>query len=380
MRGECLLRPAEVDHLVAVLHERGYEVRGPVQRDGTILLDTVTGTGDLAVGWRLEQHPGVSRVVPADEPTEIFAAVIGPTSPRSAVLPARTRILTSDRDDGGVWTTTPEPTEATRVAYLGLRACDLAALAIQDRVFTSGPVPDASYLARRTALFLVAVECAHGERTCFCASAGTGPDVTGGADLVLTELDPGTPDHRFLAHAPTQTGQEVLDDLVTEPADDGDIAAARAQTDAVAHAQTKTLRADAHDVLRDNLDSPHWEDVASRCLTCANCTLVCPTCFCTTVEDTVDLTGDHAERWRRWDSCFTLAYSHTAFGDTRTSAAARYRQWLTHKLSTWVEQFGTSGCVGCGRCIAWCPVGIDLTVEVDALADLALAARQEDPS
>jgi ferredoxin len=380
MPGECLLRPVEVDHLVRVLHDRGYEVRGPVHRDGTILLDRIDHLGDLAVGRRLEQHPGVSRVVPADEPAEVFAAVIGPTSPRSAVLPARSRILTSDRDDAGIWTTKPEPTEPVRTAYIGLRACDLAALAIQDRVFTSGPVPDASYLARREGLFLVAVECAHGERTCFCASAGTGPAVDGGADLVLAELDPGTDDHRFLARALTQRGQDVLDELVTEPATDVDHAAAAAQTDAVAKKQTKTLRADAHDVLRDNLDSPHWEDVASRCLTCANCTLVCPTCFCTTVEDTIDLTGDHAERWRRWDSCFTLAYSHTAFGATRTSPEARYRQWLTHKLSTWVEQFGTSGCVGCGRCIAWCPVGIDLTVEVDMLADLALATRQEEPS
>jgi len=376
MPGECLLRPAEVDHLIAVLRHRGYEVRGPVHRDGTVLLDEVNGLDDLAAGWRLEQHPGVSRVVPADEPTEVFAAVIGPTSPRSAVLPTRSRVLTADRDTDGTWHLAPEPTPDRPIAYLGVRACDLAALAIQDRVFTSGPVPDASYLTRRANLFLIAVECAHGERTCFCASAGTGPAVTGGADLVMTELDPGTDDHRFLTWALTQAGQEVLDELTTEPADDADVTRATAQTTAIATGQTKHLHADAHDILRDNLDSPHWEDVARRCLTCANCTLVCPTCFCTTVEDTVDLTGDHAERWRRWDSCFTMAYSHTAFGATRTTAEARYRQWLTHKLSTWVEQFGTSGCVGCGRCIAWCPVGIDLTVEVDVLADLALAAAQ----
>jgi ferredoxin len=311
---------------------------------------------------------------------EVFAAVIGPTSVRSAVLPTRARLLTSTKDDDGTWRVDPEPVPDQRVAYLGVRACDLAALDIQDRVFTSGPVPDASYLARRATLFLVAVECAHGERTCFCASAGTGPGVTGGADLVMTELDPGTDDHRFLARPLTKAAEDLLDGLATEPAGDADLIAATAQTDAVAHAQTKQLRGDAHDILRDNLDSPHWEDVASRCLTCANCTLVCPTCFCTTVEDTVDLTGDHAERWRRWDSCFSIAYSHTAFGATRTTAEARYRQWLTHKLSTWVEQFGTSGCVGCGRCIAWCPVGIDLTVEVDVLADLALVAQQENPS
>jgi Fe-S-cluster-containing hydrogenase component 2 len=110
-------------------------------------------------------------------------------------------------------------------------------------------------------------------------------------------------------------------------------------------------------LLADNLEHPRWDDVASRCLTCANCTLVCPTCFCHGVEDTTDLTGDHAERWRHWDSCFTLDYSYVHGGTVRSSTRSRYRQWMTHKLGTWFDQYGTSGCVGCGRCTTWCPVG-----------------------
>jgi Fe-S-cluster-containing hydrogenase component 2 len=121
------------------------------------------------------------------------------------------------------------------------------------------------------------------------------------------------------------------------------------------------------ELLARNLEHPRWDDVASRCLACANCTMACPTCFCSTVEDTTDLTGDHAERWRSWDSCFTMDFSHVHGGSVRTSTRARYRQWLTHKLSTWHAQFGTSGCVGCGRCITWCPVAIDLTQEVAAI-------------
>ncbi len=98
---------------------------------------------------------------------------------------------------------------------------------------------------------------------------------------------------------------------------------------------------------------------------------MCPTCFCTDTEDVTDLTGDHAERWRRWDSCFSLDFSFVHGGTIRSSTRSRYRQWLTHKLGTWWAQFGESGCVGCGRCIAWCPVGIDLTEEVAALETAA---------
>ena len=121
-------------------------------------------------------------------------------------------------------------------------------------------------------------------------------------------------------------------------------------------------------LLRRNLEHRAWSRVAERCLGCANCTMVCPTCFCATVEDTTDLSGAIAERRRKWDSCFTCEFSSIHGGSIRRSGAARYRQWMTHKLSSWWQQFETSGCVGCGRCIVWCPVGIDITEEAHAIA------------
>jgi ferredoxin len=126
---------------------------------------------------------------------------------------------------------------------------------------------------------------------------------------------------------------------------------------------------DVKDLLYRNLEHPRWDEVATRCLSCANCTMVCPTCFCTTVEDVTDLSGEHAERWQRWDSCFTQAFSYVHGGSVRPSTKAKYRQWMTHKLATWLDQFGSSGCVGCGRCITWCPVGIDITEEVRAIRE-----------
>jgi formate hydrogenlyase subunit 6/NADH:ubiquinone oxidoreductase subunit I len=124
---------------------------------------------------------------------------------------------------------------------------------------------------------------------------------------------------------------------------------------------------DLPDLLYANAESPVWTDVGTRCLACTNCTMVCPTCFCTSVEDVSDLSGDIDERHRVWDSCFSMEYSHLHGGSVRTSTNSRYRQWLTHKLAAWTDQFGMSGCVGCGRCITWCPAAIDLTVEVAAL-------------
>jgi ferredoxin len=129
------------------------------------------------------------------------------------------------------------------------------------------------------------------------------------------------------------------------------------------HLETAGIR----ELLLDNLEHPRWQTVAERCLSCANCTMVCPTCFCSSVEEVSDLTGDHVVRERSWASCFTAEHSYMNTGAVRKSTASQYRQWLTHKLATWHDQFETSGCVGCGRCITWCPVGIDLTEEVAAI-------------
>ena len=245
--------------------------------------------------------------------------------------------------------------------------CELHAIAIQDRVFLGGRFVDRDYAARREGAFVVAVNCFEPGGTCFCVSMGTGPRAESGYDLALTEILDG--EHRLLV----EVGQRARRRGARRAAD------ARRPSRPTSTPPTRAVEAprrgwagtmetgDLRDLLADNLEHPRWDDVAERCLTCGNCTLVCPTCFCSTVEDTTDLTGDDAERWRAWDSCFSVDYSYIHGGSVRPSARSRYRQWLTHKLGTWHDQFGTSGCVGCGRCITWCPVGIDITEEVAAI-------------
>jgi ferredoxin len=226
-------------------------------------------------------------------------------------------------------------------------------------------------------VLIVAVNCTEPGETCFCTSMGTGPEAGPGYDLALTELVSGDR-HAFLVDVGTAAGASVLAGVPLTPA--GAAVTDRARS-AVADASQQMGRtmpaAGLRELMAESADAARWDDVASRCLTCGNCTLACPTCFCTTVEDLTDLTGDHVERWQHWASCFDLDFSYLHGGPVRASASSRYRQWLTHKLGTWHDQFGSSGCVGCGRCIVWCPVGIDITEEVAALEAEAQGKRTQ---
>ncbi len=271
----------------------------------------------------------------------------------------------AEKTNGSFFTKQPDD-EPPRYALFGVRPCELAAIAIQDRVFTGGAYIDPRYQSIRDRVFIVGVNCVEAGGTCFCASMGTGPTMREGYDLVLTELlEQG---HRFLINSATPAGQEVLAKLPVSPATPEDHTQADTVLAGVSEHMGRELETDGiKELLYENAEHPRWDEVAARCLACANCTMVCPTCFCFTTEDRPSLDGARAERWRTWDSCFSLGYSYIHGGPIRTTTRARYRQWMTHKLATWIDQFGSSGCVGCGRCITWCPVGIDITEEVRAI-------------
>ena len=250
-----------------------------------------------------------------------------------------------------------------------MRSCELHAIAIQDKVFIGEQFTDSIYQKRREQIFTVAVNCGQAGGTCFCVSMKTGPKATFGYDIVLTEVLEDER-HYFFAEAGTEKGVDVLNQITNRKAETKEIQNAEKIVAKTAENMGREMDTDdIKDMLYRNLENPRWDEVAERCLTCANCTMVCPTCFCTTIEDTTDLSGDNAERWRRWDSCFTLDFSYIHGGSVRISAKSRYRQWMTHKLASWIDQFDISGCVGCGRCISWCPVGIDITEEVLAIRE-----------
>jgi formate hydrogenlyase subunit 6/NADH:ubiquinone oxidoreductase subunit I len=359
-----LLERERLDDLLLALVARGYRLLGPTVRDGAIVYDDVRAASDLPEGWTDRQDGGTYRLERRND-AALFGYTVGPHSWKKFLFPPRTRLWQADRQPQG-FTLRPEPLDVAPYAFLGVRSCELHAIAIQDKVFMD---TDPQYHAHRERAFLIAVNCGQAGGTCFCVSMKTGPRAESGFDLALTEiLEDGR--HAFTIEAGSERGRDVLQMLPAEEAGTADHEASARCTERAVQQMGRSMDVKGvPELLARNLEHPRWDDVASRCLACANCTMACPTCFCSTVEDTTDLTGDHAERWRSWDSCFTMDFSHVHGGSVRSSTKGRYRQWLTHKLSTWHDQFGTSGCVGCGRCITWCPVAIDLTQEVAAIRD-----------
>lgn len=352
------LASEDLQTLIDELRSLGYQTVGPTIDQGAIIYGEIDSVDDLPRGWTDRQEAGKYRLEKRSDDA-YFGYVVGPHSWKQFLFPPVATVATAERTDGGWQMQTPDH-EAPQYAFLGVRACEIAAMQVQDRVFLDGPYIDPIYQKRRDNAFIIAVNCTQAAATCFCTSMKTGPQCDGGFDLALTEIRDG-----FIVESGSESGDEVLQRLPTQSTDSDMLDRAAAARQQAVDQISRTMNTDGiRDLLMQNLEHPCWEDVATHCLSCTNCTMVCPTCFCTSVSEVSDLTGDHVERKRQWDSCFNIDFSYMNGGVVRNAIRTRYRQWLTHKLASWHDQFDTSGCVGCGRCITWCPVEIDLTEEV----------------
>ena len=365
---------ADFPSVLERLRELGYRVVGPRIQDGAIVYDDLESVSDLPVGYIDEQDGGHYRLRKQAEPA-FFDYVVGPHSLKQFLFlrgrpfsnrTAKTAVGRSRRHRPG-----------DAVGRARSRSCDLHALAIQDRVFLGEQYADTSYQTRRENLLVIAVNCRRAAPTCFCHSMKTGPAVKSGFDLALTEMA----DH-FVVEVGSESGGHLVAGCDWSPCAMADVTAAK-KYPAVCGGRwrsgprqhrSKVLPAGDTWIPRasstccwatwSTSGGRRWRSGVWRVPTARS---VCPTCFCSAVEEISDLTGDHVHRQRIWASCFTAEHSYMNSGSVRKSTASRYRQWLTHKLASWIDQFGTSGCTGCGRCITWCPVGIDLTEEVAAI-------------
>ncbi len=350
---------SELQRLIDVLWEHGYHVTGPRVRDGVIAYDEVKAASQLPQGYRDMQLPGTYRLVRTESET-YFSWANGPQALKPLTFAAREVLWKVERGATGNLEFVAVKAKPVKRAIVGVRPCDVAALDIQDQVFLEGGNCDPYYAERRHSLFLIVVNCHYPATTCFCRAMEDGPKAKGGYDLVLTELTKG-----FIIQAGSGAGAAVLAALSLSVPSDAQFGEAGELALAAAQRQRKKLdKKSVGKKLFNRLDHAQWEVLAERCLSCGNCTMVCPTCFCHAEGDTSSLDGSQVEHTRQWDSCFTQGHSYIHGFTIRQQTKHRYRQWLTHKFSSWYMQFGRSGCVGCGRCIAWCPVGIDIVHEL----------------
>lgn len=367
MTDQFLCTTTQFEELLLLIKNAGYKLLGPALRDEAIIYDELQSARDLPIGWGDEQDPGRYRVKKRNDQA-YFGYNLGPHSWKKFLFPSREKLWSAKKQENNKMVILQEaPAQEQKMAFIGVRACEIEALFVHDKVFNHPLGVYQQYQKRRDGTFILAINCTTAANTCFCTSMQTGPEVTRGFDLALTEVIDAER-HYFLAMSGSSYGDSYLKTLRLPLASPEECRLAKL---GVESAKEKMFRkvdnAHVQEVLLHTLDSQRWDEVATRCINCANCTMACPTCFCSDTEDVVSLDGAQVDRWQSWESCFNLSHSYIHGGSVRASAPARYRQWLTHKFGTWWDQFGVSGCVGCGRCITWCPVGIDVTEELQHL-------------
>ena len=367
-----------LQQLFDVLNKNGYKVVGPTYRDGVIVLDELTSADELPIGWTDEQDAATYRVEKRNDAAR-FGYAVGQQSWKKFLHPTPVNLWETKRKGSGFQLVTGNG-EVPKYAFVGVRPCELRAIAIQDNVFVNGNYVDRVYNALRKNAFILAVNCTEPSGTCFCTSMETGPKAESGFDIILTEIIDSNR-HYFVAEPGSEIGGNIIDQVPHDNATEGDVQTAEALISKASSKMGRSLDTlGLKELLYSNYEHPQWDDVANRCLSCGNCTMVCPTCFCNTVEDYTDLKGENALRHRKWDSCYNMDFTYIHGGSTRPSPKSRYRQWLTHKLATWEDQFGTLGCVGCGRCITWCPAAIDITEEAHAIRGVETVCKTCVPS
>jgi sulfhydrogenase subunit beta (sulfur reductase) len=260
--------------LIQALRKQKYTVIGPTPRGGAIVLDEITSASQLPVGLTDEQSPAQYQVkTRADH--AYFGSSAGPHSWKRYLFPPVHRLYTAKRSGKGFEASESADVrkEGSRYALLGVRACDLSAIHIQDQVFGGGTYHDPAYLRARSQSFVVAVNCTRAGGTCFCSSVRTGPRARAGFDLALTEVIEN--EHYFIVEVGTARGEEAIENISRRPANDHEVEKADRLIRAGAQLTGRSLEPDnTREILYQNVEHPRWDVVAARCLSCANCTMV----------------------------------------------------------------------------------------------------------
>ncbi len=233
----------------------------------------------------------------------------------------------------------------------GIRPCDVHALQLLDTVFNAEGAQDPYWLAKREKTTIITLGCEQPCSTCFCTSVGGSPFDRRGSDLLLTDMG----DH-YALEAITDRGKALVQSMPSASAD---------QTDDVNKVQSKAEASlpktfdstGIRDKLYQLFSSNYWEKMQQSCLGCGVCTYLCPTCFCFDIVDE----KQRSQRVRNWDTCMFRVYTQEASGhNPRPTKLERTRQRIMHKYAYWLDNINEIGCTGCGRCVRYCPVNLDI--------------------
>ncbi len=259
--------------------------------------------------------------------------------------------------DGDLEIREPRADDERRV-IIGLHSCDTKAVLYLDKTFL-GAFHDPRYEARRNNTVIIELNCETAGKNCFCSSMGTGPYLHAetGYDMQLTDFG-----SEYLVELKTDRARSMFTVDDVRPAGRDEFVTKQEKEQRVSATFTKRIDTKGLDVLlRKNSQHRVWRITAEEaCLSCSNCVMVCPTCFCYDITDEVSMDRKSARRLRQWDACQDAHFAEVHGGNFRGRRTARLRQFVTHKLAQ-TNQYGVYATVGCGRCITWCPTGIDLT-------------------
>ncbi|MBS7611619.1 4Fe-4S dicluster domain-containing protein [Candidatus Bathyarchaeota archaeon] len=332
--GEAGAFVAELNDLQRLLDEftkHGYTVYGPIVKGKSWVFSKVSSIRELDLNYTRTILP-----------------------PKKLLHPVKNRIFDFKLNDGfEVF----ESCNVKNIVIFGIHPCDLRAIEKLDEFFSQHP-EDVCYEARRKRTLIVGLTCNAVDEKCFCNSLGTGPEASTGFDILITQISDGF----FLVEVGSSKGLDILKTLDLAEAKPEHFEAKRKHIEHLKSSFTKTADFEGLATLaKDKLDHKIWVETAERCLSCGNCSMVCPVCYCFDLYDSLDLTLKEGVRIMELDSCQLLEYAEVALGGNfRKERSQRLRHWLLCKFGAAGGSTYTS-CIGCGRCIVYCPANIDLT-------------------
>jgi ferredoxin len=322
-------------------------------------------TGDFAVWAPVKKEDNVLFAPLGSDDEPFFAYLNSKNAPKNIFFPHTETMMKYTRTPQGM-VFSSEVNEAGQSVLFGVRPCDAHSFVVLDKLFDQEKYKDQYYIAKRQNTTVITLACVKPPyATCFCTSVDGEPVSSEGADILLTDIG-----DEYLVELVTEKGAKLAgyfgDTKADAPAE-----AKKAELAAKAKEAIKS-KVPAHEVkpiLDKNFDHPFWDTIHAKCLACGTCTYLCPTCHCFDISD--EVVGSDGIRLRSWDSCmFPLFTKETSGHNPRPSQKERWRQRTMHKFKYYIDMFNTIGCVGCGRCVMYCPVNLDIRKVVEDISKL----------